>query len=89
MLSRESLAFDEGVGAAPCHGEIIIAFAPAVFAGEASTDNVKRAESLFEAIVGQGARLPSQRRFEARQRSLQHGVSLSKDLYDELTKLIS
>jgi LDH2 family malate/lactate/ureidoglycolate dehydrogenase len=89
MLSPESLAFDEGIGAAPCHGEIIIAFDPAVFAGAAPTDNVQRAESLFEAIVGQGARLPSQRRFDARQRSLQHGVSLSKELHDELTRLIS
>ncbi|MFM0613552.1 Ldh family oxidoreductase [Paraburkholderia nemoris] len=89
MLSPESLAFDEGVGAAPCHGEIVIAFDPAVFAGAAHTDNLQRAETLFEGIVGQGARLPSQRRFDARQRSIEHGVSLSKELHDELTRLIS
>ena len=89
MLSPESLAFDEGVGAAPCHGEIVVAFDPAVFAGEDPTNNLRRAETLFDGIVGQGARLPSQRRFDARQRSIEHGVSLSKELHDELTRLIS
>ena len=89
MLSLESLAFDEGVGAAPCHGEIVVAFDPAVFAGEDPTNNLRRAETLFDGIVGQGARLPSQRRFDARQRSIEHGVSLSKELHDELTRLIS
>jgi delta1-piperideine-2-carboxylate reductase len=89
MLSPESLVFDEGAGAAPCHGELIVAFDPAVFAGADPTDNFQRAETLFEAIVGQGARLPSQRRFDARQRSLQYGVSLSMELHDELTRLIS
>ncbi|BFG80403.1 hypothetical protein PTKU46_84370 [Paraburkholderia terrae] len=89
MLSPESLAFDDGVGAAPCHGEIIIAFDPTVFAGTDPTDNLRRAETLFEGIMGQGARLPSQRRYDARQRSLQHGVLLSKELYEELSRLTS
>ncbi|WP_144107542.1 Ldh family oxidoreductase [Paraburkholderia sp. BCC1886] len=88
MLSSESLAFDEGVGAAPCHGELIVAFDPTVFGGESSKNNVQRAEALFDGITGQGARLPSQRRFAARQRSLEHGVSISMDLYDELLGLI-
>lgn len=76
MLSPESLAFDEGAGAAPSHGEIVVAFDPAVFAGADPMDNLRRVETLFDGIVGQGARLPSQRRFDARQRSIEHGVSL-------------
>ncbi|MFT4506003.1 Ldh family oxidoreductase [Caballeronia sp. 15711] len=88
MLSPESLAFDEGVGAAPCHGEIIIAFDPKVFGGDSSRDNVQRAEALFEGITGQGARLPSQRRFAARKRSLENGVTISGDLHQELLGLI-
>ena len=88
MTSPESLAFDEGVGAAPCHGELIIAFDPKVFAGGDPLENQRHAEDLFKGIVEQGARLPSQRRFEARQRSVENGVSLSKELHDELTGLI-
>ena len=34
MTSRESMDFDEGVGATPCHGELVIAFDPKVFLGD-------------------------------------------------------
>lgn len=40
-------------------------------------DPLARAEFLFEAILGQGARLPSQRRFAARAKSEAEGISLS------------
>ena len=89
MTSPESLAFDEGVGVAPCHGELIIAFDPKVFAGADPVENRQRAEDLFNGILSQGARLPSERRFDARMRSIEHGVSLSKELYDELMRLIA
>jgi delta1-piperideine-2-carboxylate reductase len=84
MMSMESIKFDNGAGAAPLHGELIIALDPASFLGGAMAANLDRAEHLFDAIIGQGARLPSQRRYEARERSLKNGVDIPKALYDDL-----
>jgi LDH2 family malate/lactate/ureidoglycolate dehydrogenase len=89
MTSAESMAFDEGVGAAPCHGELILAFDRKVFIGAHAAQHVARAETMFESIAGQGARLPSQRRYEARARSKVHGVRIPKALYDDLQALLS
>ena len=35
MISKESKAFDGGLGATPCHGELILIFDPSMFLGEA------------------------------------------------------
>lgn len=86
-MSFESLKADSGLGLTPCHGELILAFSPSRFAGGNSGPHLDRAEQLFEQIMGQGARLPSQRRFAARQRSVEHGVALSRALYDEICSL--
>ncbi|HTR07547.1 MAG TPA: oxidoreductase, partial [Paraburkholderia sp.] len=43
---------------------------------------------LFAAITAQGARLPSQRRFEARERSERDGVKVPRKLYDDVLKLL-
>jgi delta1-piperideine-2-carboxylate reductase len=51
------------------HGELILALLAGAFAAGRPGDPFARAEVLFEAIVGQGARLPSQRRFKARAKS--------------------
>jgi LDH2 family malate/lactate/ureidoglycolate dehydrogenase len=88
MTSAESMAFDEGVGASPCHGELILAFDPVVFLGADAAQHVARAEKMFDAIVDQGARLPSQRRYEARERSKMSGVRIPKPLYDDLQALL-
>ncbi len=88
LMSSESMAFDAGVGAAPCHGELILAFDPAVFLGAQAPQHILRAEKMFDAIVGQGARLPSQRRYEARARSLADGVRIPRALYDDLQALL-
>jgi LDH2 family malate/lactate/ureidoglycolate dehydrogenase len=88
LTSAESMAFDEGVGAAPCHGELILAFDPKVFLGTDAAQHVARAETMFESIVGQGARLPSQRRYDARERSKVNGVRIPKALYDDLQALL-
>ncbi|MBM6584290.1 Ldh family oxidoreductase [Microvirga sp. BT689] len=88
MTSAESMAFDEGVGATPCHGELILAFDPKVFLGTDAAQHVARAETMFKSIVGQGARLPSQRRYEARERSKVNGVRIPKALYDDLQALL-
>ena len=87
MISMESKAFDDGLGATPCHGELILIFDPGVFLGEALGKNLACAELLFDAIIGQDARLPSQRRYETRLRSLRPGMTIPKPLYDELIAL--
>ena len=88
LTSMESQAFDDGVGATPCHGELLIALDPKVFLGDGYEAGLERAEKLFAAIAGQGARLPSQRRFDARERSLQDGVKISRALYDDVMALL-
>ena len=64
---------------APRHGELILAFDPDRFSAQSSVAAAVRAEGLFDGIVRQGARLPSQRRFEARKRSLSSGIHLTAD----------
>ena len=86
-MSQESLAFDEGAGAAPCHGELVLAFDPARLSGSDPAAHQQRAEQLFAAITGQGARLPSQRRYAARQRSLAEGAAVPRALYEEILAL--
>lgn len=75
--SPEVLEFLGATTLAPRHGELILAFSPAHFASDRPGNPLERAEGLFEAILGQGARLPSQRRFSARTRSLSDGIQLS------------
>jgi LDH2 family malate/lactate/ureidoglycolate dehydrogenase len=90
LTSTESLAADEGAGSSPLGGELIVAIDPAGFLGAAASEHLHRAEALFEGIVGQGARLPSQRRFEARARSLARGgVRVPRALVEDLRKLAS
>jgi LDH2 family malate/lactate/ureidoglycolate dehydrogenase len=60
----------------PKHGELILAFDPLRLAGGRG-DPFVRAELLFGAIAGQGARLPSERRFAARKTAQAKGISLS------------
>lgn len=86
--SAESLAFDAGAGAAPCHGELILAFDPAHLGGGDLAAQQQRAEALFAAITGQGARLPSERRFAARARSLEHGVAVPRALLGEIRGMV-
>jgi len=88
MTSAESMDFDAGAGATPCHGELLLAFDPKVFLGERASEYLQRAESLFEAITSQGARLPSQRRYAARANSDQMGIEVPRALYEDLLKLI-
>lgn len=88
LTSLDSLALDAGVGGTPCHGELILAFDPAHLGlGDTAADDA-RAERLFATITDQGARLPSQRRFEARARSERHGVAIPAPLYSELMSLL-
>lgn len=87
LTSAESLAHDEGKGASPYHGELILALDPRRFLGDGASEHLQRAEALFTAMTAQGARLPSQRRYEARERSLTQGVEIPDSLYQELQQL--
>ncbi|PXW17542.1 Ldh family oxidoreductase [Paraburkholderia caballeronis] len=87
LTSMESQAFDAGAGASPCHGELVIAIDPRRFLGDDAADGHARAERLFDAVTGQGARLPSQRRFEARARSERDGVRIPGALYRDVLAL--
>lgn len=89
LTSAESLAYDAGSKSSPYHGELIIAFDPQRFLGAAADEHLARAEVLFEGIQEQGARLPSQRRYDARARSLADGVQIPQALYDDLNALLS
>jgi len=85
--SVESMRHDDGAGALPYHGELILALDPERFMGADVDRSEASAEAFFDAIVDQGARLPSQRRHEARARSLQNGVAIPQQLYDDLVAL--
>lgn len=84
MTSAESIAADRGRGGSPMGGELILAIDPAGFLGEAVQAHLERAEAMFAAIEGQGARLPSQRRYAARRRSLAEGVEIAPGLHAEI-----
>ncbi len=88
MTSAESMAFDDGAGLTPCHGELIIALDPHSFLGGGMTAHMDRAETLFTAITDQGARLPSQRRYEARERSKAGGLLVQASLLLEIRNLL-
>lgn len=64
---------------APRHGELILAFSPERFAAGRPGDPFAAGEALFAAILDQGARLPSQRRFAARARAAADGIALTPD----------
>ena len=86
LTSPEAL---ESLGSAellPHHGELVIALSPERFAAGRPGDPFARAETLFEAIAGQGARLPSQRRFAARRQSEAEGITLSAEEMARLEK---
>jgi LDH2 family malate/lactate/ureidoglycolate dehydrogenase len=88
MMSTESMAFDEGAGVTPCHGELIIALDPHSFLAGGVAQNLQRAEGLFRSITDQGARLPSQRRYEARDRNEALGIPVQTELLAELERLL-
>ncbi|WP_242147347.1 Ldh family oxidoreductase [Sphingomonas sp. BAUL-RG-20F-R05-02] len=88
LTSRESIVADGGAGGSPLGGELILAIDPAGFLGDAVDAHLVRAERLFAAIQGQGARLPSQRRYAARAESLAHGVRVPARLLADIAALV-
>lgn len=88
LTSPEVLDYLGTTTLAPFHGELIVAFSPEAFAKGRPGDPFARAETLFETIVGQGARLPSQRRFAARTKSQSDGIVLTAAETDQLDRLM-
>lgn len=88
LTSEEALARNGTTTLYPRHGELVIAFSPRAFAAGRPGNPLAHAETLFEAIVGQGARLPSQRRFAARARSHGEGITLSAAEVEQLDRFL-
>lgn len=86
LFSYESTENDTHKVGAPFGGEFIIAIDPAHTVPDGNTDAAQsRAEVLFAKILEQeGTRLPSERRFTARKRSLTDGVTISTALHEQL-----
>lgn len=89
LTSLESLRRLGTTTMAPMHGELVLAFSPERFSAGRNGDPFERAERLFEAILGQGARLPSQRRFAARARAAEAGIALTKAELRQLDDLMA
>lgn len=88
LMSYESSDHDAGRGALPYHGQVIIAIDPAFTAGGNFDKYLSRAETFFDLVEFQGARLPSIRRYENRAKSERDGIEISESLYLELRSLL-
>lgn len=78
FMSQEALEWVGGGGRMlPRHGALILAFDPLAFSKGRSRSPFEDGERLFSAIVEGGARLPSQRRFEARRKAKDSGIHLT------------
>ena len=86
VFSFEAHAKDTGRVGAPCGGELMIAIDPARCTGDGDRDaQLAHAETLFAKILEQdGTRLPSDRRYRARERTPTGGVTIPKSLHDTL-----
>lgn len=87
-LSLDAVTEDAGDGGPPPGGELLLAIDPNMF-GEGD-DWEERSERLFGRIEEmEGTRLPSQRRYINRERSLTEGVAIPKQLCDKIRELTS
>ena len=89
LLSIEAGERDTEHTGAPCGGELIIAMDPRRFSVNHDRQaQIAHGEKLFAKILEQeGTRLPSDRRYEARQRTHTEGVTIPATLYETLEDL--
>ena len=94
LFSTESKARDTKKTGAPFGGEYLIAIDPARHArggavpGGPTGDHLERAEGLFAEVLSQdGTRLPSDRRYAARERTRVDGVEVQGELHAALVGL--
>ena len=85
-LSFEAGERDKANTGAPCGGELIIAIDPLrCLENGDRVAQLKHGEMLFEKLLAQdGARLPADRRYEARKRTVVEGVRVPRSLYDTI-----
>ncbi|WP_210526211.1 Ldh family oxidoreductase [Rubellimicrobium arenae] len=86
FMSAEARDFIGGTTFLPRHGALILAFDPDKFSAGSGRDPVAEGETLLRSIEGQGARLPSQRRFAARSLSEQQGIALTAAEFEMLDR---
>ena len=86
LTSRDAIEYLGATTLSPRHGELVLAMAPEKFAAHRPGDPYTRAEALFGEILGQGARLPSQRRFSARRMAMREGIQLSAEEMEQLAR---
>ena len=89
VFGFEASAIDTHDGGPATGGEFLLAIDPAQCVGQAGRPaQLAHAETLFAKILAQdGTRLPSDRRYAARQRTPTEGVLIPQSLYDELQRL--
>ena len=86
LFSFEASDVNPGDGGPPRGGELVLAIDPAKLSVGANP--VRHTEALFARILEQeGARLPSDRRYAARQRTPTEGVTIPRTLHDTIASL--
>jgi LDH2 family malate/lactate/ureidoglycolate dehydrogenase len=91
VFSFEASARDNKDGGPPEGGELVIAIDPSRCVAEDNrAGQLARAEALFAKVLEQeGTRLPSDRRYAARQRTPTEGIRIPTSLYETLEALDS
>lgn len=89
LLSFEAGERDTANTGAPCGGQLIIAMDPTRFSPTGDPEaHLAHGEKLFEKILQQdGTRLPSDRRYKARERTSAEGVNVPRSLHETLQLL--
>ena len=89
VFSFEASALDNNDGGPPVGGELIIALDPAHYVRQSDRqEQLAHAERLFAHILAQeGTRLPSDRRYAARQQTSTQGITIPRTLHEELQRL--
>ena len=86
LFSFEASEVDPGDGGPPRGGELVLAIDPEKCS--VGGDPIRHAEALFARILEQeGARLPSDRRYAARQRTPTEGITIPRTLHDTIQSL--
>lgn len=89
LLSFEASEIDPREDLPPLGGEFVMAIDPGMF--QASFDGpeaVEHSERLFGKVLEQeGTRLPSDRRYEARKRTVADGIDIPRSLHQQLTEM--
>jgi len=85
-LSFEASAEEPDDGGPAKGGELVIALDPARFVPGGDADaSLDHAETLFQRLLAQdGARLPSDRRYAARERTAVDGIRIPQSLYNDI-----